>query len=488
MSGYSTLFDPGDAAPETNRWWTWISELLLVVYELMWVLLWYRIMAPQAYAAAPALNTAILTGVMLISYLATKGMNALRLMRNLQLGLLSGVFIASLILVEGLLVGDQMGDLGDGLMGLRLESIYAALVTFWLWWRGFSLANDGLRPIVVWRRFRAGLLGFMAYLFYAVQSSRPVPGLAWFMVFLFVGLLAMIFARIAYVGIIRGALRNPFDRRWVLGVSVILLVVVLVIGAAGSLLSGQYRLVSDLLELGLQAIWLVFALLVGIPIVLLAFLLEPVMQWLAGVMGQVDMSQFQPPQITPTPGDDPLQQLVVEPSQAMFYLQAACFWVLLVALAVFLFWRVRQGYLERGEATREEPESLLERGEAGRLLRQAVKDAFDDLLHRLRPAQRALAAARVRQIYAEWLELCIELGCPRLPAATPQEFLLEAEGIFVQQKADLGTITQAYQLVRYGEYPETAAQVQEVEAAWKRVAAEGQQLKTQLKAAAASSA
>jgi hypothetical protein len=120
---------------------------------------------------------------------------------------------------------------------------------------------------------------------------------------------------------------------------------------------------------------------------------------------------------------------------------------------------------------------LLKRGEARQLLRKALDEALDQLAARFRPAQRLLAAAHIRRIYSHLMDLCEELKRPRPAGKTPLEFLPDLGEVFGQHSADLELITLAYVRVRYGEYPESQAEVIAVEQAWERLAEEGDRLK-----------
>jgi hypothetical protein len=118
-------------------------------------------------------------------------------------------------------------------------------------------------------------------------------------------------------------------------------------------------------------------------------------------------------------------------------------------------------------------------------LRGRLRKTTEDLagFRRLRRAERLRAAARIRNIYAELMALCAELGQPRPEAFTPLEYLPYAVEMFPAQGSDLEHITQAYLRVRYGELPETHQEVQVVETAWQQVSQQGAALKKQLAAA-----
>ncbi len=88
-------------------------------------------------------------------------------------------------------------------------------------------------------------------------------------------------------------------------------------------------------------------------------------------------------------------------------------------------------------------------------------------------ARRLLAAARIRRIYASLLDLCDRVGAPRHPAQTPLEFLPVLSQTFPDHASGAGLITRAYLKIRYGGFPESREEVEQVEAAWKSIQAHG---------------
>jgi len=90
----------------------------------------------------------------------------------------------------------------------------------------------------------------------------------------------------------------------------------------------------------------------------------------------------------------------------------------------------------------------------------------------IRPS-RLLAAARIRRVYASLMTLCARMGAPRAASLTPNEFLPKAGELFPGSAPDLEAITRAYIKVRYGEYPESREEVEQVMRAWQRVKSEG---------------
>ncbi len=225
-----------------------MAVFLLVIVELCWILPWFR-MVMQVTTAAPVWESAlVLGGIMLAAYGLGYAMEVLRLMKNIQL-VGFGILLAGSLFCWRKTCCSKSQQL-NGVNGLAKLDPGAVLVLFfviWMWWRGLSLSQDVLRPIIAWRRFELGLLVFMAYLFIASQVSFYRPGFGVFVLFLFSGLMAVVFARVSYVGIQKGASKNPFDLRWMLSVIGILGTTVTLAALVGSLLTGQYHLFLDFL-------------------------------------------------------------------------------------------------------------------------------------------------------------------------------------------------------------------------------------------------
>ncbi|HSO26843.1 MAG TPA: DUF4129 domain-containing protein, partial [Anaerolineales bacterium] len=168
------------------------------------------------------------------------------------------------------------------------------------------------------------------------------------------------------------------------------------------------------------------------------------------------------------------------------YCVSIIFWLAVVLALILIINSSRKrlrpypSALGQSESLFSDEETLLD------ALRKAARDRFQeaaDALGRLRPGRRRLAA-RVRQLYAELLDLARELDAPRPEGKTPLEFLPILEEEFAGLGAELNVLTQAYVRVRYGELPESVEEVRQVEAAWERLRHTGEQRKKELKALA----
>jgi len=459
------LEQPGSGA---TRWWTMSAALLLIFYELGWMLPWFQVMQGPGIQSG-FIRSGLLLAVMLISsYLAAMAMEALRLLRQVQFVVLGVLLLIGLVLGELGLWTPAAEGLSDRLINLSLGIPVIAVFVVLAWYRGFTFAHDGVRPVVVWKRFRFGLVAMLIYLYFVDRLNASL-GLGYAMAFLFFGLFGMILTRIGYVNLVQGGQKNPFDRRWSVSVAGTVASVILISGLLTSLVTGQFVWVLDLVRQFAKLLITVVLFILSIPALIVSFVIWPLIVWineyLAAHPGNFDSLEVLNLDLFGSFMENPGRTT----PQILIQLTALCFWISLLLLVVLLLLRVRRAWLSSYRSEPESPEGILGQGEAGRLMRQGLQDAWEDLLVRLRPAQRRLATARVRQIYQELMELCATRDLPRQPACTPLEFLPEMVEVFPDGGVDLALITHAYIRVRYGEYPESREEVEAVEAAWQRV-------------------
>ncbi|MFM8319427.1 MAG: hypothetical protein ACKOC5_00820, partial [Chloroflexota bacterium] len=370
-----------DKPPDTDLpvsaaspWWAKAAAGLLLAYELAWVLPWYRVLM-ESYSAPPAwLGALALGGVMLAAYLLSALMGRLRLVRNLQLGVLLGLLVVGLFTNAALLLRGRTGLIA-GLVQIEIDVLYTALFTSWMWLRGYTLYFDGIRPAVVWRRFRLGLFAFMAYIFYAYQWRLAAPGLLSYVAFLFTGLLAVIVTRIAYVWIARGGRRSPFDRRWLGAILVSLLLVLLLSAALGSLLSGQYRFMLDLAGELVRLATVVGLFLLSLPVILFSFILFPLVNWVQNWFNSLPQA---PEELLAAPSAYPYPMAAADtsPSQALITASALCFWAAFLVIAAVLYLRARRAIVRQPAPELDAPEWILGRGELALQARKALQEGW----------------------------------------------------------------------------------------------------------------
>lgn len=452
-----------------------------MLVELLWVTPWYQLLInppgsvlSTTFTPDTARRVVILGSVMLIAYLVAHLAQAFqvqviveRIVNLVVLALVLTVGLRSLLPVNEWMVEDKI------VIGFYLS----VLVLVWIWWRGAQLGQDIIHPRMARQRVVWGMTLLLLEILIAARTGSRPPGVFLFSVYVFLGLLALLFARIGYVGLAQGVDKNPFDRRWLLSSILSIGVLVLLALLVGSLMIGQPQFFIDVLGRVFLVVSIFFWFIVLLPFILVLYILETyfsaVMNFFRRLITNINwVLPEQSPLLDPTV----IQQ---EPGGLVLQLASETKWVIVwvvvvLVILVIVFMRQRQGR-GWGSGVIEQREALPTVSGGLRQLRQG----FSDLVGRFRPQQKTAPSSqvRVRQIYIQLMEVCEKLGDARPPAYTPLEFLPDMGNIFNGFHEDLQLITLAYQRVRYGELPEeTLDRLQAVEEAWQRLEIEGKRL------------
>lgn len=91
------------------------------------------------------------------------------------------------------------------------------------------------------------------------------------------------------------------------------------------------------------------------------------------------------------------------------------------------------------------------------------------LLQRLGFLRQWRTAASIRRIYLQMLRAAAGRGFPRVESETPYEYLPTLARLWPENKADSQLITEAYVKIRYGQLPETKAELDAIKDAWQRL-------------------
>lgn len=471
------------------RPWRELVALALIGMQVSWVSLWFRIFTQTGLFVSFWRAFSILASIFCTVYVLTRLAYLWRLKAEIQRGMLVLLSAASLLVgLRSLLYVNS--NAGAGEIIRRIAQAFSnqkvdipaeftlMLAILWVCWRGASLAESQIEQSGVRQSFVLGAVMLFAYGLVA-PLTEEVP-IAAVYIFLFFGLLSLSTARILVIGNLRGGQSIPFNRQWLAG---ILLTVLGVLGLAGVLVFLMQWKLAELIVGTL--IWVVRLIFIA-GMVLMAPVMLLLLEALPALAAWLRQFNFV------------LQQLnaffqefrnLIERLMARFsfqlhldlpFLKPFLLWggLLLVALVVLISLRMRY----RGElAVIEEEDSSIQSkgpGSPGTLLLSGLQALFGKLAGRmsLNQAGRLLAAARIRRTYAQLIALSAQLGKPRSESQTPLEFLPVLERVFPAFTADLGLITHAYLRTRYGELPETVQELEQVEAAWRRISAEGQKL------------
>lgn len=478
---------------DVPRFVSWFGLTLCSMFfmELSWVVPWFQTLTSATLGSLTARAYLVFGLTLSLAFIVSKGVALFRLKPRIQL-LLLAVFTAVNLIgalaslrttpALGMAVSESVRDSSEGALVSPLShgwvTVFFVLIG---WWRGVGFAKNGLGPGQVLAKARVGMVLLFLYGF-VTSSAAMEPVDVHFYIFLVAALLAMIGARMGTLHRLRGGRATPMDPSWLAGMGATATVVVGLAAVVAEVARGP---VSDLVSGFVRAF-------LGWTSDLLAVLLAPILavavravvrlfHWLEQ---SIPPDAAQPPQVAPSAYEEFLKELQEAPPPAW---AAEIFaWVrgvLLLVLALVFFWfllsRLRgMRILGRGWEL-DERESLL----GGETLAEKLRMAFQrrvggmaDSLRALSDRDRWLAASRIRRIYAQLMALSASLGRTRAASVTPLEFLPSLKDLFPSLESELETITHAYVQVRYGELPETRAEIESVERAWDRVHHLGREL------------
>ncbi len=490
------------------RPWREMALAGLILLDLSWVIPWFRALTPATHAVSAARAFVVLGGILMASLVWVRLVNFLQLKTSIRQRGVGLLLVASILIgLKTLLYPYEQVSLVEmlarpfqamaNLSNFIPDEFLVTLIVILAWWRGIGLARLKVGPQEVMGRFQTAF--FLMLGFVIINTLATGERLGNFVyLFIFAGLISLGAARISVLTTLRGGQRSPFDRRWFLGMLAATLGLLGLAGAAVSFVTGDSSILGGIVSLA----WVLFVLgllLVALPIVIvLLTLIEAyvkevgvsptgALQTLAEGLGRIVDSLT----VVANRVLELLEQLGI--LRLLSWIPRLRPLVLLAILAmtaaavIFLATLRIRTARERGGKD-DERQSLLTPGELWRLLQAALQER----LRRLAENMAAIspfrgggfwAAARVRRIYRQMMDLSEELGYPRPEAVTPLEFLPTLELAMPLARAEARAITDAYQRVRYGELPETGEEVDEVEAAWVQIKKEGEEAKKRSKRA-----
>jgi hypothetical protein len=457
------------------RMWSVLAVAALLWMECTIMSLWYQALFQPEDVSLGAIFL-ILMAIFATSHLIPWVLET----RHLPIILRQVIFVlwitlaafASLKLLFYPLIPISLGDL----LGLPLRYIthsdvgganfYHPVIVILIAWRGVALARGTVTLTGVQNSFQVWLIFLLLYgMFFApLHPGEATLGLY---LFLFCGLVAMSAARVANLSGMRGGRLPRFGLGWMGSILLSGLVVVGLAILAGWLASGWVAQVVSFLVI------VIFAALTA----LVLFILSPLLGVLAGLIPKIADLLFELlARLRGLQLGQQFEQLLEEMNSGLGriapYVLVARGLVLagiviVLVLLVLLALVLRKVRIEKDEVDEATPTTLGNRENRLRSLLRRLLEGARGL--RLRSPGQLLAAARIRQIYRLLMLLSKKMGAERSPSVTPLEFLPTLAGLIPEESAGLGLITQAYLKIRYGEYPESRQEVQEVETAWGRV-------------------
>ncbi|OGO17934.1 MAG: hypothetical protein A2Z14_03125 [Chloroflexi bacterium RBG_16_48_8] len=469
--------------------WYELGLIWLLIMELMWILPWFRAITPVIQARR---SLASFFGLLIFFFVVTI---ANRILRTLGLRtlthrlilialLLLGMYSLSSILVYPELrlgfaeiVNRTLTSL-QNILELIPEGFIVILMCIYLWWRGLVNSSIGTLEIhTTERKFRLGILALAA--FGIVFRGKQVDFLLQAIPIYFAsGLLAVTFSRTSSLSRGSTAFRLPYTGRWFIGMALITAITI-----TAGLLTGQLlhsRLAYAIYQFFLESFTklLTFFEILLFPVVeILVYLAEREIELLSGFIDPDSIqSLFNQMQDQPTP------ELPIEQGESLFKLPpeaiAAIAVLLLTGLIILLVRRAHQQQ-RYGLPKIDDVGDTIYKPEKFRTRLKKLLDQFREGIETIQQfgiGRRMITATIIRRIYSLLLDTAADLGQPRHKAETPYEFQQKLSQIFPNQLEEIGTITNAYVQVRYGEIPEEERIITLVEEAWSSIEMEARRL------------
>lgn len=466
--------------------WHELSYIAWLVMEVAWPIPWLvSLIRPEQQ---PSTWTAL--GMLLLisfsTFYLSRAMEAGRIPALLSQLLLFLLFLVWLALTIKFVVYGQIrmpwaGVWRQTLFSLsRLGSIFppelaVLFACLYAWRRGILGASiDVLRSKRTALRFRFGLLALLVYGISHVGHAsiyllEIVP------VYFSAGLLGMALSTAENLSLVRGVRRSPFTGSWFRGVLLILGGLVTAGWLMGWLMrsSAAYGFARDLGRGFVGLVYLVIspllfggAWLSGQIVKFVSSLLPELEEQIVATEGASDFEGVG--QLLPPWAGQAASNFIgwLEQHAALIALVA-----LLIGVLVYAWLTARRR--RRAQLSYEELEEAGDRlrGGLGSGLRRRLEGLLDQISQgaRLNELRRLLAASTVRRIYARLLSRSRRLGAARRASETPLEYLQRLEPLYPGQLSDVQMITEAYLLVRYGEFPDEALDLEAVQASWERL-------------------
>jgi hypothetical protein len=461
----------------------------LAAAEVSWLAPLLLMLAPVIQPHSPGLLWLGLLVLLLGFAYIYRSLVAAELPMRVQQGLTALLLLAAIALMLRYHVYASLEFRGTGwFLGLlsslgRTETIMpvgwvAIMLLVYLWVRALNLARRSLLSEGVGFSFRAGIViligvGLVTHLVADVDASPFV------VTFFFFSLVAVALSRIEAVSQLPNSTTVPFGGFWV-GATVLSVLALVLLGSLVSIFFYGGGLRQVLAWLG-PVFWVIELAVVGLAALVL-WALETILSFFSidltllgeGLREALQRLQLQEWMDLPPP--PPVEE---RPGYLAVVQVALLVGLPLVIVILVLLWTWgRQRRWRRGQADGEY-ESIFDPRALARNLRAMLRGGLDrlgdlaDTASRFGLGSRFLAAISIRRIYTNLLRLAADAGYPRATSETPYEYLDTLRRALPENEADAHTITEAYVNARYGQVPDTRAELERIRACWQRIRSEG---------------
>ena len=385
-------------------------------------------------------------------------------------------------------IGDFITSLTTSRNNLWSRDVALFLLIVYIWSRGLQLAGRSYQLDSAGLRLRLGGLIFAPLIVWLGHNRliwNPAPFL---LLFFLSSLTAIALIRAAEIEKERSGRLVSLSPRWFIGIFGAALLTIFTAGVTTILISGE---TSPQIIGWLSPFWLGLTFIFVVSLSTLFYLFLPLLTWLDGVVlggsgflggffswlalqfmvlgkmaGKLGRGNRTPTAFEGAVEQTPIgeaesvlrliRQFDITPTRliAALLILLGLGLILLVSLLVGRMLQPQEAAAPDGTAAARADEARQERNLAQRLLQR---------FGMLRGWRTAVS---IRRIYRLMLAAAAANGYPRLETETPYEYLGTLREAWPENRRETELITRAYVNIRYGELPETEAELAEIRQAW----------------------
>lgn len=448
------------------QFWGELAIIAILTAEILWISDWYE---PLTQPQAPWLETlAILAAIFFGSHLLIRGMASLGWQLPVRrLAIFTWIILVTVLSLGALLYRqEQLGFwelathpvLAITLSSQSLKDFWHILVILLLVLRAIALAHESANLWTAQLTFQFGLLMMLVYGL-IFSWAKPQQAVLTLYGFLFASLLAMGAARISELSRLRGGRLPILGFSWTAGI----------IGSTVAVVGLGILTGWTISTWAIETLKSVFSMVILIFTLLGMLVLSPLILlilWFVPELSELLDALFNSPLFTLLRN---LANRIAEAGNEFPSWLAIAIKIIVPIILVLILITIVLLIVAGLRWNQRQQKIIGEIGDLGTIFSEPTRlPKFPKRLSLRQVFGRGdfLAAARIRWIYAQLLKLAAEMGKPRPNAATPLEFLPELETLFPDDRGFLRQITQAYNRIRYGEFPESQAEVREVSNGW----------------------
>lgn len=465
-------------AKSSNRIFIWheISRLLQICMETTWISLWlYALIQQQVQLSAwKSFGVIAILGVTsyVLAILLKSKIQKIRVIRSIFMvwSLFCCWSVLNLLIYPSTYLNPI--KIGSQIWGILVEDVqfpphlWVIFFTLMVIWRTAVLSRDSNNVGSTQRSYQFGMAMLLIYGLFGINPNLP-SAIPQIILFLFVGLCALGCIRLVEMSGLTGGSRTNLHKTWLVLVMIGSVVLVGIISGLNYLILAEQLVIREIVIYALAIFMTLIILPATILLLGLTYLIiipfNYVMKIILPIFKQLQ-EDFGINEVSVPPVAFLNRTINTKPEIAI-----------LITLLIFVIIFISIGIWNRKQRAMVIPVEEYELESGGwwkrqkNWFRRKLKDTLTEVTARmsLNNARKMWAAARIRWVYARLMDLAVRLGHPRPVAVTPREFCPILSGVLPVASEDLKLITDAYILVRYGEFPEDETEVERVLKAWK---------------------